>query len=653
MRKNILTILACITCMLGTAQVRTARIFADSMVLQRDKPIPVWGWAGKGESISVSFHDKTQSTVAGPDGKWRVTLAAEKAGGPYQIQVSGKTKQLIRDVYVGDVWICSGQSNMEFTVQNSQNKEAEIADARFPLIRHIKVPNDIGGTPKEDILENAWHSATPAFVGNFTAVGYFFARKLYQELNIPIGLVNSTWGGTDSETWTSREAMQQSTEFAKMMKDLPVLNLDSLSAIREKLMLDNLRKLQGNIATPATIPSWKETAFDDSQWPVMQLPGLWETQQLSDFDGTVWVRKTITLKAEDAGKAAELLLGMIDDNDIAYLNGVKIGSTNGYNIKRVYRIPAGLLKAGDNSISVRMEDTGGGGGLYGDAEDLQLVIGGVRQSLSGNWRFQVESVGKGNGIGPNSYPSLLYNAMIHPLIQMAIKGVIWYQGENNAGRAFQYRAAFPLLIKNWRNDFKQGDFPFYFVQLASFNAGNGNSRNGSNWAELREAQTLTLSLPHTGMAVTTDIGDAKDIHPKNKQDVGKRLAAVALHDAYQKQLVFGGPVFESMKIEGEKAVLSFTQTGSGLAVKGTEGLVNGFELAGEDHQFYESPAVIRDGKIIISSSIVSKPVAVRYAWSDDAGKANLFNKEGFPAQPFRTDNWKGITNAGTYKINIK
>jgi sialate O-acetylesterase len=326
-----------------------------------------------------------------------------------------------------------------------------------------------------------------------------------------------------------------------------------------------------------------------------------------------------------------------------------VGATAGYNVKRVYPIPAGVLKEGRNVIAVRADDTGGGGGIYGDAADMKLQVGNDAIALNGTWKFRVAAVQAGDSFtNPNSYPTLLYNAMVHPLIPFAMKGVLWYQGENNAGRAHQYRTAFPLMIQDWRKRWGT-DFPFYFVQLASFEAGGGDSRKGSTWAELREAQTATLSLPNTGMAVTTDIGEATDIHPKNKQDVGLRLAAIALHRAYGKGNVSSGPVYQSMQSEGNKVLLHFTSTGSGLMARDKYGYLRGFEVAGEDQKFHYAKAFVQGDRVVVYADEVANPVAVRYAWANDAGDANLYNKEGFPAVPFRTDAWKGVTETARYR----
>jgi sialate O-acetylesterase len=381
----------------------------------------------------------------------------------------------------------------------------------------------------------------------------------------------------------------------------------------------------------------------------MKVPGEWEQQQLPNFDGEVWFRSNFNIADADAGKPAELSLGTIDDNDVTYINGTQIGATNQYNASRVYKIPAGVLKAGNNVIAVKVQDTGGGGGFTGEPTDLFVNVAGHKQPLAGNWAFRISAVVPTNsGVGPNSYPSLLYNAMINPILPFAIKGAIWYQGESNADRAYQYRTTFPLLINDWRRLWNQGEFPFYFVQLASFNSANGNSKNGSKWAELREAQTLSLNVPNTGMAVITNIGETKDIHPRNKQDVGKRLAAVALHDTYGQNNVFSGPVYQSMQTNGNKVTLSFSSIGGGLTVKDKYGYIRGFEVAGADQQFHYAKAFIDGDKVVVFTEEVSSPVAVRYGWADDNLEDNLFNKEGFPAAPFRTDKWKGVTEEKKY-----
>ena len=633
------------------ANVRLPKIFGENMVLQRDAQVPVWGWADAKEKITIRFNNQSKTVTADKSGKWRVNLQPEAAGGPFQLIIQGKNTITISNVLVGDVWICSGQSNMEWRVNSTDNAAKEIQAANFPQIRHFEVTKAVASEPQQDVKGGEWNICTPATVANFTAVGYFFARELNRELHIPIGLINTSWGGTHSETWTSRKAFEESEEFKSMIAAMPGLNLDSLAKQKNEATMKGIEKLQGPLSNvAATLPKWKESSFNDEGWPAMKVPGIWEQQAPGDIDGVIWFRKVVNINAADAGKEAVLELAMIDDADETYVNGIKIGGTNGYNKKRRYTIPAGNLKEGKNVIAIRVSDTGGGGGIYGQPGDVKIGIGSSSHTLAGEWKFQVETLLAGEaGIGPNSYPTLLFNAMLSPLIPFGIKGAIWYQGETNAGRAYQYRKAFPLMITDWRQHWKQGDFPFYFVQLASFNSDNGNSQKGSTWAELREAQTMTLSLPNTGMAVTTDIGNPVDIHPTNKQDVGKRLGAAALNKTYGKGIVFSGPVFQSMKIEGNKAILTFTHTGSGLSTKNKYGYLQGFEIAGADQQFKYAKAFIEGDKVIVYRDGLETPVAVRFGWADDASDNNLFNNEGFPAVPFRTDSWKGITENNKYQ----
>lgn len=653
MKKIFLSSITFLICCSLHAGVTLPKIFSDNMVLQRNKTIPVWGWANANEKITVQFDHQTKKTKADKNGKWMVKLDNESAGGPYQLIVKGKNTITINDVLVGEVWICSGQSNMEMPIEGwgqINNYQEEIANANYPMIRHFKVPNQVSSIPLTDVSGGSWKICSPATAGDFSAVAYFFGRELYNKLKVPIGLLNTSWGGTIVETWTSRKAFENSDEFKNMIAGMPSLNLDSLAKERSAETLKRVEALQGSL-NAIDASTWKDLNTDDSNWPQMQLPNLWESQQIGDMDGIVWFRKTINISAEGAGKTATLFLSMIDDNDITYLNGVKVGSTDGYNVKREYTIPANILKEGKNVIAVRVEDTGGGGGIYGDSADMKLSLGNNVIALSGKWNFKVEKIAGGSvSIGPNSYPTLLFNAMVNPLIPFAMEGVIWYQGESNAGRAYQYSKAFPLMINDWRSRWNEGDFPFYFVQLASFNAANGDSKNGSSWAELRESQTKTLSLPNTGMAVTTDIGNPTNIHPKDKQDVGKRLAAIAFHNVYGENNVYSGPMYQSMKINGNKIVISFTHTGSGLMVKDKYGYLTGFEIAGADKKFHYAKAYMDGSNVVVYSDDVPDPVAVHYGWADDAGEANLFNKEGFPASPFRTDEWKGITDGIKYVI---
>ena len=626
------------------------------MVLQRNKPISIWGFGTAGEKVTVHFNAQTQSTKTGKDGKWKVMLAPENAGGPFLLFVKGKNQLSIQNILVGEVWICSGQSNMEMPIEGwgkINNYQQEIAAADYPQIRHFKVPQTVSTTLKDDITGGDWKVCSPATAGDFSATAYFFARQLYNQLKVPIGLINTSWGGTMSEAWTSEHAFSLSPELKYIADAMKNSDIETMMKQRGETLLKTITKVQGSFENNASTINWKNIDFDDSKWPSMKLPGVWESQGLPDLDGTVWFRKTITIADADAGKAATLNLSMIDDKDETFVNGVKVGSTQSYNVARKYTIAAGILKAGKNIVAVKVDDTGGGGGIYGLASDMSLIIDNKPQSLAGDWVYRVASIpAAATSVGPNDYPSMLFNAMLYPLVQYSIQGAIWYQGETNAGRAYQYRTAFPLMISDWRQHFKQGDFPFLFVQLATFGSAESNSANGSNWAELREAQAMTLSLTHTGMAVTTDIGNPADIHPKNKQDVGKRLAAIALHDVYQQAGESTGPIYQSMKVDGNKVILTFTHTGSGLLVKDKYGYLKGFEIAGADKHFQYAKAIVEGDKIIVHAEGVTTPVAVRYNWADDASEGNLFNKELFPAAPFRTDDWEGVTVKNKYAIGL-
>lgn len=478
----LLTLLLLLSLGLVLADVRLPKLFGHHMVLQRDKPIKVWGWASPGEAVAVRLNEQEVKTTANANGEWELELKEEKAGGPYTLTVMGNNELVLNDVLIGEVWVCSGQSNMEWALKNTNGAEEAIKASGNNQIRHIKIQREISDRPQDDLMSEAeWKLSTPENSPSFTAVGYYFAKKLNEELGVPIGLINSSWGGTMVETWISREAFEGSETFR-----------DRITAV------------------PRSLPD-----------------------------------------------------SLISQNN------------------------------------------------------------------------------------PNSAPTLLYNSMIEPLIPYTIQGAIWYQGESNAGTAYEYRESFPLMINDWRRRWDQGDFPFYFVQLASFKAGGGTSASGSTWAELREAQSMTLSLPNTGMAVTTDIGDSDDIHPRNKLDVGNRLAAIALHDTYKMKNPYSGPLYKKMKIDDDKIRIYFDHVENGLQVNGGNELV-GFEIAGEDQVFKPADAKIVGNYIEVSNSDVSEPLAVRYGWYDDNIDINLFNSAGFPASPFRTDHWKGVT-AGKQK----
>lgn len=645
--KKALFLFVVLGCFSLHAKVIVASIFSDNMVLQRNVQIPVWGTASVNEKITVQFHNQTQTTITDKNGKWMLRLQSEKAGGPFVLKISGTNAIQINNVLVGEVWICSGQSNMEWTVGQSDNSEIEIPKANFPSIRHIKIEHQINSFPNVDFQSNGWQVCSPKTVANFTGIGYFFAQKMQSELNVPIGIINASWGGTNIETWISRNGFENSDEFKEMISKMPKVDLNTLLKMKMEVAQNQIEQIQKSKISTENIPFYKELNFDDSKWPELYQPKAWEEQSLGNFDGIVWIRKHFTITKEQLNATISIEIPAIDDNDITYVNGTQVGKTNGWDVKRMYRIPNSLVKEGDNVIAIQIVDTGGGGGIYGKPETLKLNVNSTQIPLSGTWKFQVES--SRNSVNENEFPSLCYNAMIHPLIPFAFKGVLWYQGESNASRAHQYQMAFPLLIDDWRSRW-QTDFPFYYVQLASFKT-NGNSYEGCDWAELREAQTKTLSVKNTAMVVTTDIGNPDDIHPRNKKEVGNRLAANALNNLYNKKQVCSGPTFSSIQIENNKAVITFDHCGSGL-VSNNANFVSGFEIAANNKVFYKAKAEIIDGKVVVFADEVMHPVAIRFGWIGDASDCNLYNKEGFPAVPFRTDNWKMSTENEKYYFNV-
>lgn len=630
------------------AEIRPSLLVSDNMVLQRNAPLPIWGWADKGEKVTVSFNGQTLSAKPDKNGKWVVTFEAMPAGGPYEIVLSSKkSKLIIKNVMVGEVWICSGQSNMEWVLSNTENAEEEITKANYPTIRHFKVPRRVSPLPKDTLEKGKWQLSSPETAANFTAVGYYFAKELQEKLGVTVGLINTTWGGTVVETWMSAGAAKKVPEFQEQVEELENFDI----ATYEQKQKEKLMKVLGG-PIPTTDEGmvngkavWASSELDEKGWKAMELPALWESKGLTNLDGIVWFRKTINLPNSFGGKEAMLHLSKIDDSDITWVNGVKVGEmTNSYNKDRVYPIPFDLLKTGKITITVRVDDTGGGGGIYGGGDNLKIVSSsGEEISLVGNWKYKVAKANMNFAVlAPNSNPTLLFNGMVKALIPYAMKGTIWYQGESNADRAYQYRRIFPGMIQDWRNLWKQGDFPFLFVQLANFLEANPTPSE-SNWAELREAQSMTLSLPNTGQAVIIDIGEADDIHPRNKEDVGKRLALNARNIAYGEDLVYSGPVYESMSVEGNKIRLKFKHVGGGLLAKDKYGYLKSFAIAGDDKKFVWAKAEIVGDEVIVYSESVNKPVAVRYAWANNPDDANLYNAEGLPASPFRTDDWDGVT----------
>ena len=637
MQRHLLRILLAVVYLFGfnslEAKVTMPGIFTDNMVLQRDQSVNVWGWADTGETVEVSFNGQKKKTKAGKDGKWIVQLKPMSFGGPYTMNIKGKGNNIqLTNILIGEVWLCSGQSNMEWVVSNSNSADEEINNANYSQIRSFNVVKDISTVSKDDLKGN-WEVCSPATVGNFSAVAYFFARNLYEDLQVPIGIINSSWGGTDIETWISPEAFSVLPQQFKSRYKSEIKDLDAFMVTNAVAREAYTKALSQE---PGLQEGWFKKDHNTSTWETMKVPQIWENV-LGNVDGYVWFSYKFNVDPEFAGKAAKLSLGAIDDNDITWINGQKIGETIGYAVNRVYNVPEGVLQSGTNIVTVRVHDTGNGGGLYGKPEELYLSVSGNNIPLAGNWNYKpgvTNTQFNYVDAGPNMQPSLLYNAMINPIKDLAIKGAIWYQGENNAGAAKNYQTFFPTMINDWRNKWGY-DFPFYWVQLANYMA-KDTIPVDSDWARLREAQTMTLSIPKTGQAVIVDIGEADDIHPRNKQDVGRRLALIALNKDYGKDVVYSGPTFKSMEVSGNKAIITFDNIAGGLQVDCKYGCVGSFAVAGQDKIFHFARAYKEGDKIIVISDKVNNPVTVRYGWSNNPD-INLYNSVGLPACPFRTD----------------
>lgn len=601
------------------AKVRLPKLVSDKMVLQRDTDLKIWGWADAGEKVTVRLQGNYYETEADKNGNWEVTLPPQQAGGPYLLEVN---EIVIRDVLVGDVWLCSGQSNQETPIHRLTEMFPEINVSNNHMIRHYKVPTqDIKETLAEEIAGNAvWHSGVASEVMNWTALAYFYAQEAYAKTKVPQGMLVSSLGGSAIESWVSQEHLK---EFPRLVLDKEALEL-----------MNQASKDQGE-------GKWNQLNWDDSDWETMQMPGTWRENGVN-VRGTVWLRKDFEIPEAMEGRHARLAMGTLVHNDAVFVNGVYVGSTGYEYPPRRYQIPAGVLRKGKNTIAVRLNAPAGNGEFIKD-KPYKIIGDAAEIDLTGTWKYKVgldlaevskyaerlrnrQSVGSG-----------LYNGMIYPIRHYRVKGTIWYQGESNAGRSHEYGALMSALITNWRELWQKPELPFLLVQLPNFMEKHEKPTD-SGWARIREAQLNTFkTTPNTALAVTYDVGEWNDIHPLNKKAVAQRLFLGARKVVYGEKVTHSGPVYKDMKIEGDKIVISFTETGRGLMAKG--GTLKHFAIAGEDKQFVWAEAFIRGNKVVVSSKSVKNPVAVRYAWSDNPDEANLCNKEGLLASPFRTDNW--------------
>ena len=633
------------------SQVRLPKLVSDGMVLQRDAEVKIWGWAGKDEKVSVNFMNSTYNTVAADEGDWSIELPKLKAGGPYEMQINASNSITIHDIMIGDVWVCSGQSNMELLMKRvSWNYPGEIAHSENKYIRQFYVPQRYNfHHPENDLsysslpVEQAgWRIASPENTPDFSAVAYFFGKYLYEKYKVPVGLINSSLGGSPVEAWISAGALKKFPKYlneADMFKDSTLIKkIETVDNARINAWNTELwKKDEGN---KDSRNMWYEPSLNTADWDSMGIPGYWaDKTKLGYVNGVVWFRKNINITSSMAGKPCKLILGRIVDADSVYINGVFVGTISYQYPPNRFDIPVGILRTGKNIIVVRVINNTGKGGFVPD-KLYAIVAEDDTVNIEGEWKFRLgaEMPPLASQTFIRWMPLGLYNSMIAPLLNYRIKGVIWYQGESNTDRSAEYNELFSTLINDWREKWNEGNFPFLFVQLSNF-MNPRSEPSESNWALLRESQLKTLSVPNTGMVVTYDIGEWNDIHPLDKKDVGKRLFLAAEKVAYgNDNVVYSGPIYKSMKVEDNKIVLSFTNIGTGIIAKGN-GELKYFSIAGADKHFDWAKAKIDGNKVVVWSDEISKPVAVRYAWADDPEGANLYNKEGLPASPFRTDDW--------------
>ena len=638
----LLAILLSIACIYPAhSKIRLPKLISDGMVLQRDAEVRIWGWANRGEAIKVTFLGEEHAATTDDSGHWEVLLKDLKAGGPHKMVIKGKNTIKLDNILIGDVWICAGQSNMQHDVKTSRALyKKEIAQSANSFIRHFKVPHayDFNG-PQEDIKEGSWVEASPETVLSFSAVAYFFGDALYKKYKIPIGLVHASYGGSPAQAWVSKEKLK---EFPDHYKE--ALKYGNQSLVDSIVKAENDRKdkwfKEVNEKDEGYVSWWPNYTSMDS-WESMKLPGYFSVGWKGESKGAFWFTKEIEIPEAVLNNEVTMKLGRVSNFYEIYINGKHI-ATNWWSewVATENKIAPGILKAGKNTIFIRVTNSTGDGAFF-DGEPFQIVSDWYVKDISGDWKFK-------QGCEMEELPwqtqfhwasTSLYNAMLSPLTNYTMKGVIWYQGEGNSGKPKQYASLFPTLIQNWREEWNQGDFPFLFVQLANFMA-PANEPKASNWAMLRDSQRKTLSLSNTGMAVAIDVGEEHDVHPKNKKDVGYRLALEAQRVAYgETDVVSTGPLFLSEEIVDNQVVLTFETYGSKLKTKEGEALKY-FAIAGEDQKFVWAEARIEGDKVVVHSPEVENPVAVRYAWADNPVTANLINEEDLPASPFRTDNWE-------------
>ncbi len=618
--------LVCQVSFLYAQSLKLPKHFGNHMVLQRETSVRVWGWSTPGKELFVAIDGQRVNTRAGANGRWECMLPAHAAGGPYELVISGEETIQLEDVWYGDVWVAGGQSNMAWNLKSDvDNWQEEVADSDYPQIRFFTVPNTIAFSPEEDVDGGSWLVANPENSPDFSAVAWFFAKHNHLEKDVPVGIIESNWGGTPAEAWTSSERLLELDAYQDETREVMEPGIDWESRLEEN---ERNNKERGRIFNSKEYLNTgvHKSDFDDTKWETIQLP------HPKDLEDVVWLRKRFDWKGSK--KDARLSLGRLTINQTVFINGEKIeGSLHG----SVVEIPKGMLKKKDNQIAVRLINTWNNIVTIGMDRELWIEDNDHKLDLSGDWKFSnVIEPPVPDYIRYSQYPTVLFNGMINPIAGYTIRGAIWYQGESNAGRHDIYHELFSTMIQDWRTRWGQGDFPFLFVQLANYMA-RLDEPSDPDWARLRDAQTKTLALKNTGMAVAIDIGNEVDIHPRNKQDVGKRLWLAADKVAFGNDIVYSGPVYKSHQQRDSQIIVTFDQVGAGLKAAGPE--ITGFAIAGDDKKFFWAEGeIVGENKIVLNSDMVKDPVHVRYAWANNPA-CNLYNEEGLPAVPFRTDDW--------------
>jgi len=619
-------------------------MFGDNMVLQRGKPNTMWGWSKSGDTVRVEIAGRVAKTVTGADGRWHLQIQPPAPGGPYLVKISDAEQSVtLHEVLVGDVWLCGGQSNMELPLSRTRNGADEIAAANHPEIRFFTVRSHVSYSPNK-IPQGSWKICSPQTVAEgsgLSAVAYFFARRIQQDIHVPIGLVQDCVGGTPAETWTSPETLHRLKDF-----DVGLAELERLKSQRGTEYGNCIMSWYDDYDLGLK-NDWAATKFDDANWKVVQIPGGFQELGVPDAPSVCWFRKEITLPNPLPPGKATIHLGVIERMDTTYINGQWAGASAWVENPRAYSVNDGILKPGKNLVTVRVFKTKTDGGFMSKPDELKLMLGdGTSIPLAGEWKGAVSVDARPPHPLPLSFenwpvmPSVLFQGMIQPVAPLAITGAIWYQGEANAERAFQYRTLLPAMIGDWRKLFGQGDFPFYIVSLPAF-MHHQNQPTESSWAEMREAQAFVArNVRNAALAVTVDTGDPDNIHPADKKIVGERLAYCALARQYSEKIVYQGPTFKSVEHLPHALKIHFDHADGGLVVKGDK--PGEFSIAGKDHKWFWADATIEGDAIIASSPMVGEPEAARCAWQSYP-IANLYNGARLPAIPFRTDNWPGIT----------